>query len=222
MVRDQLQADPRAARHILIVGTVVYFLLCIPRYGRRGYPEIDPFWLAVVWLWIPPVFISAAYCRWDRRRAVDLLIYSLATGFVVSWGTVTTRPNFRTSVDAVRDLPVFGPVQVVGVLFAEVLSRAVLSRVRRFLPETPGAYCERWKMCFRRELRGRGHGKAILQRALEQARSLGFRRIQLDTASVLKEAISLYRSFGFRPFQPPHMASRCDCGMGLDLDQPDR
>jgi GNAT superfamily N-acetyltransferase len=79
------------------------------------------------------------------------------------------------------------------------------------------ALCELRKMYLRRDLRGRGLGKAILGRALERANSLGFRRVQLETASVLKEAISLYRSFGFRPFEPAHLSARCNCAMVLDL-----
>jgi putative acetyltransferase len=77
--------------------------------------------------------------------------------------------------------------------------------------------CELRKMYLHRAHRGRGLGKAILRRALDQARKLGFRRVELETASVLQEAIALYESFGFRPFQPEHMSSRCDSAMFLDL-----
>jgi putative acetyltransferase len=78
--------------------------------------------------------------------------------------------------------------------------------------------CELRKMYLRREYRGRGLGKLILRRALEQARALGFQRVQLETSSVLSEAVALYASFGFRPFKPDHMSARCDVAMRLDLN----
>ena len=77
--------------------------------------------------------------------------------------------------------------------------------------------CELRKMYLRKDFRGQGLGKAILRRALDQARKLGFRRVELETASVLQEAIALYESFGFRPFLPEHLSSRCDSAMFLDL-----
>jgi putative acetyltransferase len=77
--------------------------------------------------------------------------------------------------------------------------------------------CELRKMYLDRSCRGHGLGKAIMKRALQQARSLGFRRVELETAAVLVEAIALYRSFGFRPFTPDHMSCRCDQAMFLEL-----
>ena len=84
-------------------------------------------------------------------------------------------------------------------------------------PLKPGT-CELRKMYLARSCRGRGLGKAILSRAIEQARSLGFGRIELETAGVLVEAIALYESFGFKPFTPVHMSCRCDQAMFLELD----
>jgi hypothetical protein len=39
----------------------------------------------------------------------------------------------------------------------------------------------------------------------------------LETASVLTEAIALYRRFGFSPAPRKHLASRCDQAWVLDL-----
>ena len=77
--------------------------------------------------------------------------------------------------------------------------------------------CELRKMYLARSFRGRGLGKAILKRAIEQARSLGFGRIELETARVLTEAIAIYKSFGFKTFTPDHMSCRCDQAMFLEL-----
>jgi putative acetyltransferase len=77
--------------------------------------------------------------------------------------------------------------------------------------------CELRKMYLAHGYRGCGRGKAVMHRAMERARVLGFSRIELETAGVLREAIALYRSFGFRPFMPEHMSARCDQAMFLDL-----
>jgi len=83
-------------------------------------------------------------------------------------------------------------------------------------PMQPGT-CELRKMYLRRDYRGKGHGKRLLEDALASARKLGFQRITLETASVLKEAIRLYESYGFRPYQPDHLSCRCDQALLLDL-----
>ena len=77
--------------------------------------------------------------------------------------------------------------------------------------------CELRKMYLAPAHRGRGLGRRLLMHALDRARALGFRRVELETAAVLTEAIALYRSFGFAPFTPDHLAPRCDQAYFLDL-----
>ncbi len=66
--------------------------------------------------------------------------------------------------------------------------------------------------------RGRGLGKWLLARSLRTARSKGAKRVTLETASALTEAIALYRAFGFRRLPGEHLAARCDQAWVLDLD----
>jgi len=66
--------------------------------------------------------------------------------------------------------------------------------------------------------RGRGLGKWLLARSLRAARSRGAKRVTLETASALTEAIALYRAFGFRPLSSEHLAARCDQAYVLDLE----
>ncbi len=47
------------------------------------------------------------------------------------------------------------------------------------------------------EVRGRGLGRGLLDRLVEEGRALGLRRVQLETNEALTEAIGLYRSAGF-------------------------
>jgi len=79
------------------------------------------------------------------------------------------------------------------------------------------ATCELRKMYLLKDARGHGVGGRLLRRALAFARARGFRRIELETAAVLKEAIALYSGAGFRPIARAHLASRCDQAFALDL-----
>jgi putative acetyltransferase len=77
--------------------------------------------------------------------------------------------------------------------------------------------CELRKMYLARSARGQGEGRRLLLHALARAKQLGFRRIELETASVLREAIALYVAHGFKPFTPAHLSPRCDCAYYLEL-----
>jgi len=83
-------------------------------------------------------------------------------------------------------------------------------------PVSPGV-CELRKMYLARTARGQGQGRRLLEHALAQARKLGFVRVELETATVLKEAIALYERTGFRRCAPAHLAPRCDSAYYLDL-----
>ena len=74
------------------------------------------------------------------------------------------------------------------------------------------------KMYLLPEARGRGLGKKLLTKLLVEARRLGYKRVVLETNSVLREAIALYQSFGFRPVARQHLAGRCDQAWELLLE----
>ena len=69
--------------------------------------------------------------------------------------------------------------------------------------------------------RGRGIGKLLLLRLIADARRLGYQRVVLETASVLTEAIELYRSAGFSPVSRDHLSERCDQAWKLSLRPPE-
>ncbi len=77
--------------------------------------------------------------------------------------------------------------------------------------------CELRKMYLAREVRGHGLGKLLLERAIAFARRRGFVRIELETASILEQAIRMYTNAGFRPIASTHLAARCDQAYALDL-----
>jgi putative acetyltransferase len=78
--------------------------------------------------------------------------------------------------------------------------------------------CELRKMYLHSSYRGKGLGKLLLEDALLKARQIGFKKMTLETASVLKEAISLYKSYGFVEYEPEHLSSRCDQAFILELE----
>jgi putative acetyltransferase len=73
------------------------------------------------------------------------------------------------------------------------------------------------KMYLLPEARGLGLGKKLLTQLLAEARRLGYKRVILETNSVLREAIALYQSFGFVPVPRDHLAKRCDQAWELSL-----
>lgn len=77
--------------------------------------------------------------------------------------------------------------------------------------------CELRKMYLQKTYRGKGLGKFLMEDALARARRLGFKKMVLETASVLKEAIALYKSYGFTGYMSDHLSSRCDQAYSLVL-----
>lgn len=80
-----------------------------------------------------------------------------------------------------------------------------------------GSTCELRKMYLNRSNRGQGWGKKLLNHAVASAAALGFSRIVLETASVLKEAVHLYEASGFRRCELGHLSARCDAAYGLEI-----
>jgi len=77
--------------------------------------------------------------------------------------------------------------------------------------------CEIRKMYLAANLRGQGLGRRLLNHALSKAKELGYLRVELETASVLKEAIALYERYGFRRFDRSHLSSRCNAAYYLEI-----
>ncbi|HET7538067.1 MAG TPA: GNAT family N-acetyltransferase [Candidatus Didemnitutus sp.] len=83
-------------------------------------------------------------------------------------------------------------------------------------PVAPGVI-EIRKMYVAPALRGTGQGRRLLDWAFARSRELGFRRIRLETASVLKAAIALYEQNGFRRDAEPCQCCRCDLAYSREL-----
>ncbi|MGO9114815.1 MAG: GNAT family N-acetyltransferase [Thermoguttaceae bacterium] len=73
------------------------------------------------------------------------------------------------------------------------------------------------KMYLEKSARGRGLGKRLLEDLLAAARRSGFREILLKTNSVLTEATTLYKKYGFQLADADHLPPRCDVAYSLRL-----
>ena len=77
--------------------------------------------------------------------------------------------------------------------------------------------CELRKMYLLKTERGKGYGRLLLNHAIKNARQLGYKKVILETASVLKEAIRMYERYGFQRYFPEHLSGRCDQAYYLEL-----
>ena len=67
----------------------------------------------------------------------------------------------------------------------------------------PADVCELVKMYLKKDARGLGLGKELIERCIDFAKSTGYKKVYLETFPELEKAVSVYQKFGFTYLEGP-------------------
>jgi putative acetyltransferase len=84
----------------------------------------------------------------------------------------------------------------------------------------PQGCCELVKLYLHNKLRGKGIGRSLIQRCIDEAKKMGYSSMYLETMPELSNAVSLYEKLGFKSLPQPLGNSGhfgCDIWMLLTL-----
>ncbi|MEA2421248.1 MAG: hypothetical protein QOF55_347 [Thermoleophilaceae bacterium] len=131
--------------------------------------------------------VSLAYARLDAAAVLGLL---------AEWQDeiVAARPGFAPAAGSAVSVGEFEPPEGAFLLATRDGAPVGCGGVRRLV----GSVGEVKRLFVRREARLKGVGGLLLRGLEEQARSLGFGVLRLDTAGGAAGALALFRSAGYR------------------------
>jgi GNAT superfamily N-acetyltransferase len=139
-------------------------------------------------------------------------VWTLIAGILRSYGIT---PNLETTDLDLADIEA-NYWDRKGAFFVLLNGQEVIGTVA--LHHETDAVCELCRMYLAPRYRGQGLGRRMLDHSLRAARQSGFKEMRLKTASVLVEAISLYKRAGFTPIEGAKPCGNCDLVMRRSLE----
>lgn len=84
---------------LLVVGfATLYWLLCLPVAGQRGYPNMDPYYeylVPYIWLLAPPLIPALDDRLWPRRVVRTVLLLGVCSGLGAVWAnSIMATPRY--------------------------------------------------------------------------------------------------------------------------------
>jgi N-acetylglutamate synthase-like GNAT family acetyltransferase len=134
-------------------------------------------------------------------------VWSLISSVLGSYGIT---PNRQTTDKDLGDIEA-NYWERQGAFFVLINGEEVVGTVA--LQHETDASCELCRMYLAPQYRGQGLGRRLLEYAVREARAGGFEEMHLKTASVLVEAISLYKRAGFAAVEGAAAGGNCDLVM---------
>jgi len=159
---------------------------------------------------IPKHEMQQAVGEYTLRAATNAdlpVVWDLISSVLLSYGITGNR---QTTDRDLADLEV-NYWNAKGAFFVLLNGEAVIGTVA--LHHEADTVCELCRMYLAPQYRGHGLGRRLLEHALREARERGFKEVRLKTASVLVEAISLYKRAGFSTLEGAVTCGNCDLVM---------
>jgi hypothetical protein len=142
---------------VLAIGTLLYFIACVPAFDRSGWPPTDHFWEAMTWLWVVPIPIFTLIIPSGRSSKTALLVFAIASGVIDAWTSPFVQMNPHPTFDfelCADNFITCGPLHLVLTAIIASLSRlaykfagAVPGSVERLLPHNRPRL-RRWIIAF--------------------------------------------------------------------------
>jgi len=134
--KDIIQRRPKLSQLILVLGAALYALVCQPAIRSRGFPEIDPLWLAAPWLWVVPVILSGLFEGATKERRQDVLIYIVLSTFFLSSTCIVDAmvPHHVNVFEIAVGMIFLAPLNLLIGFALEKGARAVFGLIRAFAP----------------------------------------------------------------------------------------
>ncbi len=119
------------------------------------------------------------------------------------WDSLGLPEDFQSFAEELRMLPGAYAFPEGRLLLARVQGDAAGTAAFRRLSTSS---CEAKRLYVRPEYRGKGIGRSLLNRLVEEARMAGYREMYGDTLTSMKSALQMYRQSGFSEVAPysPH------------------